>query len=318
MRGRALQHRGMRALLHDPAAPHGLRLAAAPEPAPAASEAVVEVHATSLNFGELTFMAERRAPGHVGGNDAAGVVVVAAPDGSGPAAGTRVVGFAGVGAWAERVAVATDQLAELPGGVDAGAAAALPAAATTALRSLRGLGGIVGRRVLITGASGGVGRFAVQLAARAGAHVVAAVGRPERGAGLRELGAHEVVVGLDEVAPVFGVLDHVGGPLLAQAFGLLERDGLLQSIGVASREPTVLDFEAQRVRVSGTRIEAFGVGTHPFGADLADLVALLRAGELDPQIGWRGAWERVHEAAGALRERRLTGKAVLDVAGASR
>lgn len=219
-----------------------------------------------------------------------------------------------MGAWAELLAVDADQVAELPDGVDLGDAAAPPAAATTALRSLRGLGAVVGRRVLITGASGGVGRFAVQLAARAGAHVVAAVGRVERGAGLRELGAHEVVVGLDGVAPVFGVLDHVGGPLLAEAFGLLERDGLLQRIGVASLEPTIIDFEAQRVRVSGTRIEAFGVGTHPFGADLADLVVLLHTGDLDPQIGWRGSWERVHEAADALRGRRLTGKAVIDIA----
>lgn len=304
----------MRALVHDPSAPHGLLLAEAPEPLPSPSQVLVEVHASSLNFGELTFMADRRPPGHVAGNDAAGVVVAAAADGSGPAVGTRIVCFAGVGAWAEFLAVDIDQVAELPDDVDLGDAAALPAAATTALRSLRELGGVVGRRVLITGASGGVGRFAVQLAALAGAHVVAAVGRPERGVGLRELGAHEVVVGLDGVAPVFGVLDNVGGPLLAQAFGLLERDGLLQSIGVASLEPTVIDFETQRVRVSGTRIEAFAVGTHPFGGDLADLVALLRAGDLDPQIGWRGSWERVHEAADALRERRLTGKAVLDIA----
>lgn len=167
--------------------------------------------------------------------------------------------------------------------------------------------------MLVTGASGGVGRFAVQLAARAGAHVVAAVGRPERGVGLEELGAAEVVVGLDGVAPVFGVLDNVGGPLLGEAFGLLKRGGLLQSIGHASREPTVVDFEAQRLRVSSTRIEAFGVFTEAFGDDLAILVGLLRAGDLDPQVGWRGDWERVHEAADALRERRLNGKAVLDI-----
>ena len=269
----------MRALTHAPSAPHGLAFAEVDEPAPRAEQAPVAVHASSINFGELAFMAERRPAGHVPGNDAAGVVVTAAADGSGPGVGTRVVGFAGVGAWAECVAIDTDQLAILPDDVDAGSAAALPAAATTALRALRGLGPVLGRRVLVTGASGGVGRFAVQLAARAGAHVVAAVGRPERAAGLGELGAAEVVVGLDGIAPVFGVLDNVGGPLLGEAFGKLERGGLLQSIGHASREPTVVDFEAQRLRVTGTRIEAFGV-----------LHRRVRRRPLDPRRvapGWR-------------------------------
>lgn len=303
----------MRALAHVPSAPHGLAFAEVDEPAPRPDQALIKVHASSINFGEIAFMAERRSAGHVPGNDAAGVVVTAAADGSGPGVGTRVVGFSGVGGWAERVAVDTNQLAILPEDVDAGRAATLPAAATTALRALRGLGPVLGRRVLVTGASGGVGRFAVQLAARAGAHVVAAVGRPERGAGLEELGAAEVVVGLDDVGPVHGVLDNVGGPLLGEAFGKLERGGLLQSIGHASREHTVVDFEAQRLRTTGTRIEAFGVFTGAFGDDLSVLVALLQAGELDPQVGWRGGWERVHGAIDAMRERRLVGKAVLDI-----
>lgn len=79
------------------------------------------------------------------------------------------------------------ELAVLPDAVDTGTAAALPVAGVTALRALRGLGPLLGRRVLITGASGGVGRFAVQLAARAGAHVIAAVGSAARGAGLSAL-----------------------------------------------------------------------------------------------------------------------------------
>jgi len=106
---------------------------------------------------------------------------------------------------------------------------------------------VVGRRVLITGASGGVGRFAVQLAARAGAHVIAAVGSTARGAGLKALGATEVVVGLADVAePVSGVLDNVGGPLLAEAFSLLADGGSLQSIGMASNQPSTIDFEVER------------------------------------------------------------------------
>lgn len=304
----------MRAITFDPTAPAGLTFAEIPEPTPTPGQAVLKVHATSLNFGEVTFMAGHQPPGYIAGNDAAGVVEVAAADGSGPPAGTRVAAFAGSGGWAERVAVAPGQLARLPDDVTFADAAALPTAATTALRALRGLGAVLGRRILVTGASGGVGRFAVQLAALAGAHVIAAVGRPERGEGLEGLGAAEVVVGLDGIAPVWGVLDNVGGPLLSQAYRLLEKGGLLQNIGNASLEPTLIDLEAQRLRTSGTRIEAFAAGTHPVAEDLTDLITLLAAGRLNPQIGWRDSWEQVHDAVTALKERRVNGKAVLEIA----
>ena len=207
----------MRALVHDPDTPYGLRLGEAPDPEPGPSDAIVHVAATSLNFGEVAFLRERVAPGAVAGWDASGTVVAAAADGSGPPAGARVATFGSSGAWAQQRAASTGELAVLPDAVEFGAAAALPVAGVTALRALRRLGSVVGRRVLITGASGGVGRFAVQLAARAGAHVVAAVGSPARGDGLAQLGASEVVVGLDDVAePVHAALDNVGGHVLAE------------------------------------------------------------------------------------------------------
>jgi NADPH2:quinone reductase len=153
----------------------------------------------------------------------------------------------------------------------------------------------------------------VQLAARAGAHVIAAVGSAARGAGLVELGAAEVAVGLDDVTePVFGVLDNVGGPLLAQAFGLVDDGGSAQSIGMASNQPTTIDFEVERNRGARKRLEPFTVRA-PFNADLDYLVELLAAGELDPQIGLRDSWDNVSAAAEALLGRRVPGKAVLDV-----
>lgn len=303
----------MRAIVYDPSAPRGLRFADVPVPLPASDQALVQVRAISLNFGELAFISQMRKPGDVPGWDAAGVVVRSAADGSGPPVGTRVASF-GQNAWAELRAVPTRELARVPDAVELGEASAVPVAGVTALRALRALGPVAGRRVLVTGASGGVGRFALQLAHRAGAYVIAAVGSSARGRGLRELGADEVVVGLDSIAkPVFGVLDNVGGPLLAQAFELVERGGSLQSIGAASLEPTTIDFEAERRRAGGRSIGVFVVTTSPFASDLEELLALLEHRQLDPQIGWRGEWSRIVEAAGALLERRVAGKAVLEL-----
>jgi NADPH2:quinone reductase len=303
----------MRAVVYDPQARANLRLADVDEPVAADSEALIEVRATALNFGEVHFIDRMRKPGEVPGWDAAGVVAQAAPDGSGPPVGSRVVGFHGGGGWAQRRAVPTENLAVLPDSVEYGQAAALPVAGVTALQALRRLGPVVGRRVLITGASGGVGRFAVQLAARAGAHVIATVGSEARGAGLKELGAAEVVVGLAGVTePVFGVLDNVGGQLLAEAFRLVDDGGSAQSIGMASNQPTTIDFEAERQFAVHKRLEPFTVRT-PFGPDLAYLVELLAADEIDPQIGLRTSWDDVSEAAEALLDRRVAGKAVLDV-----
>lgn len=303
----------MRALVHDPDAPAGLRLGDAPDPVPEPGQVLVEVGAVALNFGEVKYVARQRQPGEVPGWDAAGVVVAAAAAGSGPPVGSRVVTFGWNGAWARLRAVDTGELVVLPDSVDLGAASALPVAGVTALRALRKLGPVVGRRVLVTGASGGVGRFAVQLAARAGAKVVASVGSEARGEGLRELGAAEIVIGLDKVTePVFGVLDNVGGQQLAQAFALLEEGGSAQAIGKASGESTTIDFEEERGRGFSKSLEPFFVGPR-MGPELAYLVDLLERGQLDPQIGWRGDWTRGPEAALDLLSRKINGKAVLDI-----
>lgn len=303
----------MQALIYDPAAPHRLRLGTAPDPVPNAGQSLVRVAAVSLNFGEIAFRPANGQFGHVSGWDAAGVVVQAAADGSGPAAGTRVVTFDWAGAWAELRAVDTSNLAVVPDSVDLGLASALPVAGVTALQAVRRLGPLIGRRVLITGASGGVGRYATQLAARAGAHVIASVGSPARAEGLRELGAAEIIIGPENLSGrVYGVLDNVGGPQLAEAYNRLEDGGIIQAIGMASREPTLIDFEEARTRVDRGRLETFNVAS-PFGDDLAYLVGLLDKGELNAQVGWRGPWQRAVSAADALLARRIPGKAVLDL-----
>jgi NADPH2:quinone reductase len=128
------------------------------QPSLLASEALVRVEAFSVNRGE-TFLLEKPPDGWRPGKDIAGVVVRAAADGSGPAAGQRVVGHPPAAGWAEYVSVPADSLAELPADVSFVAAAALPLAGLTALRLLRMAGNVTGRRILLTGASGGVGHY---------------------------------------------------------------------------------------------------------------------------------------------------------------
>lgn len=215
-------------------------------------------------------------------------------------------------AWAEQRVLAADNVAVIPDSIDFETAAALSVAGVTAVQIVRRLGAVVGRRVLITGASGGVGRLAVQLAARAGAHVIAAVGSAERGAGLRALGAAEVVVGLEGVAPVYGVLEHVGGKTLADAFGLLADGGRVISVGAASGEPTTIDFEAERMTMLHKHIELF-MTAWPVGIDLRYVIELAEKRQLSAQIGLRDSWHNLDAAIEALLGRKVAGKVALTV-----
>lgn len=301
----------MRAIIVDPSAPAALRLADVPEPVAGPGQVLLEVHHASLNHGDLNDARSGRvAPGGVLGSDAAGVVVQAAADGSGPAAGTRVVALT-PGAFAERVAVQVGALAEVPPSVALAQASALPVAGVAALQALRAAGAVLGRRVLVTGASGGVGRFAVQLAAQAGAQVIASVGSAARGEGLATVGADEVVVGLDGIdQPVDVILDNVGGAQLVAAWELLAPGGSVHSIGWAAGEPAV--FPPYSTIGPPKSLSSFLI-QGPAGGELATLVQLLAAGRLAVEVGWRGPWQQMAEAAEALLGRQVNGKAVLDV-----
>ncbi|XUL93053.1 zinc-binding dehydrogenase [Streptomyces galilaeus] len=202
----------MRALIVDPEAVGGLRLGEAPDPVPGPGQLLVEIRHTSLNSAELYFV-QRGAPGDVIGFDSAGVVVRAAADGSGPSVGSRVVGYGDNGGFGALRALDVADVAVVPDEVDLGEAATLPVAAGTALRALEQAGPLLGRRVLVTGASGGVGGFAVQLAALGGAYVIGVAGSADGARWVGELGAREVVAGVDEVKePLDVVIDTVGGP----------------------------------------------------------------------------------------------------------
>lgn len=306
----------VRALVVDPSAPTAVRLAEVPDPVAGPDQVLVGVSHVSLNYGDLNDARSGRVPvGAVLGSDAAGVVVQAAGDGTGPAVGTRVVALTS-GAFAERVAINVHALAETPKGLEPAHAVALPVAGLAALRSLRAAGLGPGKRVLITGASGGVGRFAVQLAARAGAHVIASVGSAIRAAGLAEAGADEVLIGLEGLRrPVDVVIDSVGGPQLVAAWNLLAPGGSVQSVGWTSGEPAV--FPPYTTVGPSKSLTSFVIEGE-VGADLAVLADLAAEGAVAVEIGWQGSWERFDEAAEALRGRRVAGKAVLEVAGEGR
>ncbi|MFJ2081225.1 zinc-binding dehydrogenase [Micromonospora chokoriensis] len=301
----------MRAIVAAPDSGEGFRLTELPDPVPGPRQVLVEVRHAAVNAGEIRHLDVWPA-GRVLGFDAAGHVVRGAADGSGPREGDRVVAF-GAGAWARLAAFDVDSVAVVPAAVDLAEMAALPMVGLTALRTLRTSGPLLGRRVLITGASGGVGRVAVQLARHGGAYVVAVVGSVTRGAGLTDLGADEVAVGLDAIVePVDVVLETVGGAHLVAAWGLLAPGGVLHSIGWASGEPAVFPVNSTFAPGAARALRSFGDATAA-GPDLAILADFVARGALRAPIGWRGSWQRLGAAADALRERRVAGKVLLDL-----
>ncbi|MCX5195523.1 zinc-binding dehydrogenase [Streptomyces sp. NBC_00249] len=281
------------------------------QPVPAADEALVRVEAFAPNRGE-TFLLEKPKPGLVPGKDIAGLVVQAAADGSGPPVGARVVGHPPRGGWAEYVAVPTHSLAVLPDGIDAVRAAALPLAGITALRLLRAAGGVTGRRVLLTGASGGVGHYVCELAAAAGAEVTAVTATAQRGERLRALGATAVVHDVAEARGPFDVvLESTGGAALPLALAALAPGGTLIWFGQVSRTPVTLNFFDFFAGPEGASIRHFHYAGAPYGGDLATLVRLVDEGRLHPEIGRVADWGQTAETLVDLRERRIRGKAVL-------
>ncbi|MDT0265304.1 zinc-binding dehydrogenase [Streptomyces sp. DSM 44915] len=301
----------MRALVVDHGEAGPVRFADVDEPVPSSGEALVEIRHIGLNFGELNY-AHQWPAGAVHGHDAAGVVVRAASDGSGPPEGTRVALGMSAHAWAERVAVSPASLGTVPEGVDLADGAALGIAGVTALRVLRKRS-VLARDVLVTGASGGVGHFAVQLAALAGARVTALVGSPDRAAGLRELGADVVLTDLAETERRFDlVLDTVGGPLTAQAWSSLAEGGTIHLVGYSSGQDTTFPSGVLFGFGEPRTIATYGDMT-PTSGDLTDLLGLMAAGRLSAPVGLRGGWQDVDDAVRALFARKVHGKIVLDV-----
>ena len=291
-------------------------LTEAPDPEPAADQALVGVRAFSLNRGE-TKRLESMAPGTVNGWDVAGVVERPAADGSGPPEGTRVVGLVNPGAWAQRAAVPTELLAPLPDAVSFAQAATLPVAGMTALLALQLAGTPMGRRVLVTGATGGVGRFAIQLAALSQAHVTALVRDAAQADALRALGADDVVTVLD--GEFDAIVEGVGGRVLGEAIRHVAADGTVVSF--ASTTPDETSFPTRELfgRAPGACVRGLlvfpelrreaGRGTRL----LTTLAGLVAAGRLECSIEREASWRDAPAQVTALVDRTVTGKVVLHV-----
>lgn len=266
--------------------PEALRPGERPDPVAGPGEAVVAIRAANVNPTDLSArsgQARRRLPGleppFVPGWDLAGEVTAVGDGAAGYSVGDRVVGMipwigvgGRVGAYAEAAAVDTDWLAPLPEGLDDASAATLPLNALTARQALDLIAAKPGATVLITGASGAVGGFAVQLAVRDGLRVLAVASRDDE-EWVAGLGPAEVLprsTDLASVGPVDALLDAVPvGPSAAAAV----RDG---GVALFTRRPG--EFE----RAGTLRVEAPLVQSDPVA--LRKLAADLGAGRLRTRI----------------------------------
>jgi NADPH:quinone reductase len=292
-----------------------------PTPQIAPNEVLVRVRASSVNpidnaiaSGMLKDMVEHEFP-IVLGRDFAGVVEQAGSDVRSLSVGDEVFGFVpGMGptvhngSWAELIAVPESVATRKPDDIDAASAGAAPMAAITALSALDALGVSEGDTVLIVGANGGVGSFAVQLAADAGATVIAPA-LPEDEEYLRELGVSEM---LDRDADV-AALVHERYP-----------EGIEALLDLVSYAPEGFDTHAEVLKddgrgasslsAAGEGSERHNVGAVPSPENLQRLARLLEAGMLRVPIQQTYELEQAAEALHALATEHTRGKRAIRVA----
>ena len=312
----------IRAVVVDPAAPGRLAIKPAELRDPDRDEVQVKVTAISLNRGETRRAVQQAEPGWRPGWDFAGVVETAAADGSGPKAGSRVVGLLPNGAWAERVNCRSHAVGVLPDAVSDPQAATLPVAGLTALHALRQGGLLLGRKVLVDGASGGVGHLACQLALAAGAIVWGHVRRDEQRAQVAAWCGGRVVVGRElsaaqAHAPYWLILDSVGGAALSAAMGMLAPNGTCVTFGISGAGTAEVEtrtfFGTGGARLYGLTLFHELMTVERGGIGLELLAGEIAAGRLKPRIAVEAGWSEVGAIAQRLIDRDFVGKAVLHV-----
>jgi NADPH2:quinone reductase len=320
---RNLSVTNVKAVVVDHSKPERLAIQAVPLPPASREEVTVRVLAISLNRGEVNRAVRSAEPGWRPGWDFAGRIEETAPDGDGPAKGTRVVGILPSGAWAEVIRVPKDAVAPLPDSVTDAQAATLPVAGLTALHALRQGGLLLGRKVLIDGASGGVGHLACQLATASGAIVYGHI-RNARYQSMVEqwCGERTIVAPHLGAAAAFGpyhmILDSVGGSALGAALGMLRPDGTCVTFGVSEASTATFDSGAF-FRSGGSRLYGLVLfpelrKVEPASQGLAILAAMIASGRLKPRIEIEANWSEIGSVARQLLDRGFMGKAALHLA----
>jgi NADPH:quinone reductase-like Zn-dependent oxidoreductase len=295
---------------HEYGDPDVLRYEDVPEPVPGRDEVRIVVAATAFNPADAGIRggylrdAFPVALPHVPGYDVAGTIDSVGADVTGRRVGDRVIGFLPMtsdGAAAEYVLAPAQILVDAPTTIPLADAAALPSVALTAWQSLFEYANLrAGQRLLINGAGGAVGGYAVQLAKRAGAHVIA-TSSPRTVERVRNAGADaiidytttSVVDAVDQPVDVALNLAPVAPAELTVLAGLVRAGGV-----VLSTVPPSMPEQT-----SGVRAEVVFVRSDP--DQLASLVAMVDAGELQVEVAERvplGDLSAVHARsdAGAL------------------
>ncbi len=299
--------------LHARGGPEAFAYEEAPQPRPREGEVLVRVHAagvirTELSWGP-TWTTQAGGPRPlpvIPGHEFSGEVAAQGAGVRDVAAGDLVYGLNDWyrdGAWAEYCVARAADVARKPAGVDHVHAAATPISALTAWQGLVERAGLAaGQRVLIHGAAGGVGTFAVQLAHRRGARVTGTASAANLDF-VRGLGADEVIDYRaerfeDVVRDVDVVFDTVGGETLERSRGVLKPGGRLVTVAASGERTT-----DERVRAAYFIVE-------PSRTQLAEIARLIDAGALRPVVG--GEFP-LADALLAYRHKPARGKVVLRV-----
>jgi NADPH:quinone reductase-like Zn-dependent oxidoreductase len=304
----------MRALrAHVRGGPGQLVYEQAPAPAAGPGEALVAVHAAAITFAELTWDlswttrdGRDRTP-VIPSHELSGTVAALGPGVTGLAAGDEVfalIEFDRDGAAADYVTVPAAHLAPRPAAVSHAETATLPLAALTAWQALADYADVQpGDRVLVQGGAGGVGVYAVQLAAVLGGQVTA-TGHAGDAGFVRGLGAHDfAAAGTAPTGDFDVVVDTVGGAVLDASYDLLRRGGRLVTLGA----PPAQDKAAAR----GAHAMFFVVT--PDAAALAKLAGLADEGKLRAVVSQTFPVSDGRRAYESGREARPPGKTVLIV-----
>jgi NADPH:quinone reductase-like Zn-dependent oxidoreductase len=298
----------MRAMVFEEfGGPDVLHLADLPTPSPAEGQALIEVKAAAINPADCKWRSGRFAglfPNSfpdVVGYDIAGVVV----SGPGLSPGTRVAGMLdllGKGGYAEYATIDAAQLAPIPEGMSFQTAAAVPAAGITGLQMIeRAIDVQAGQLVLITGAVGAVGRFAMYAARMRGAEIVAAV-RAEQKDMAKALGAaHVIELGKEDWSgrPFDHIADTVGGDVVIPLCRHVKPGGKIAYVSNETINPEGLPVTPEHFVMQ------------PSGADLARLLQAVASGDVEVRIARALPLEEAGEGQRLIEAGGLGGKVVL-------